>query len=351
MREIRGYRLHLAGIAVLGVITAPLCWLLPLALGITLDSYLGEKPLYAPFGLPVLDALMPAWLAEMHVGDDDRFGYLLFAAGLVLFGTVVTQAFTFAKRLLGTYTRERLVLGLRMRLFGHVERLSLSYHDQEGPSESTFRIMMDTAVIPGLLLTGFIPSLQSLAMVSAISVFIIWVNAKLALFVFFIAPLLLLISWPFGRSLRRQWHDIKALDSTLLGRLQEVFSAVRLVKAFGKEQRETDRLLELAEKGLWAKFRVAVTQGKFAALTAICTALGTIAFMILGTRMVKGGELQLGQLAMLGVLMMQFFSPLHMLVGLIASMQSSLASAVINMISNALPAQCLTKGSEELAAR
>jgi len=318
MSEMRGYRGHLVGIAVLGVVVAPLSLLQPLALGVTVDSYLGDQPLY-----PVLQTFMPDVLAGM----DGRLGYLLFAAGLVLFAAVANQAMGFTKRLLTTYTRERLILALRMRLFGHVERLSLSYHDQEGPSESTFRIMMDTAVIPGLLLQGLIPSLQALALVLAISTAIVWLSAKLAFFVFLIAPVLLLISWPFGKSLRRQWHEIKALDTSMLGRLQELFSAVRLVKAFGKEQRETDQLLELAEKGLWAKFRVTVTQGKFSAITSICTALGTIGFLIIGSRMVKGGELQLGELIMLGALMVQFYSPLQLLVGQIASMQSALASA------------------------
>jgi len=328
MKEMSGYRAHLTGIAVLGVVMAPLGLLLPLALKITADSYLNSQPLY-----PVLDALMPDALKEM----EGRFGYLLFAVGLVILGVVATQILAFTKRLLGTYTREKLVLNLRMRLFGHVERLSLSYHDQEGPSESTFRIMMDTAVIPGLMLTGLIPSLQSFAYVVAISIVLVALSVKLALFVFLIAPLLLLISWPFGRSLRRQWHEIKTLDTSMLGRLQEVFSAVRLVKAFGKEQRETDQLLDLAERGLWAKFRVARTQGIFTALTALCTALGTVIFMILGARMVRGGELQLGELIMVGGLMIQFYSPLQMLVGLIASLQSSLASAerALNLLDKA----------------
>lgn len=328
MHELQGYRIHLVGIAFIGILMTPLTLLQPLALKIAVDNYLNGRPLH-----PALDAFLPSALAGM----DNCFGILLFATGLVVLAAGVNQTLAFVKKLLRTYTKERLVLGLRTRLFGHVERLSLSYHDQEGPSESTFRIMMDTAVIPGLLLEGLIPSLQAFALLVVMSAAILLASVKLALFVFLVAPLLLLISWPFGRRLRRQWHEIKELDTTLLGRLQEIFSAVRLVKAFGKEQREMDRILDLAEKGLWARFRVAVTQGKFSALTALCTALGTAGFMLVGAKMVKEGEMEIGSLIFIAALLVQFFSPLQLLVGQIASLQSALASAerALNLLDRA----------------
>jgi ATP-binding cassette subfamily B protein len=187
--------------------------------------------------------------------------------------------------------------------------------------------MMDTAVIPGLLLQGVIPSIQALALVIAISVAIVVLSWQLALFALAVGPLLLLISWPFGRSLRRQWHEIKELDTSLLTRLQEVFSAVRLVKTYGKERREQDQLLALAERGLWAKVRVNVTQGKFNAINALFTAVATAGFLIFGARMVKQGSLALGDLVMISALLMQFYSPLQLLVGQVASLQSALASA------------------------
>jgi len=315
---MRGYRPHLVGVALLGVIAAPLSLLQPYALKIVLDNYLGDRP------VPEwLDPLVPGFL----LGLDGRIGILLFAAGLVVVAALLNQGLGFSRKLLQTYTRERLVLGLRTRLVGHVERLSLSYHDQEGPSEPTFRVMMDTAVIPGLLLQGLIPSIQALALVLAIGVAIVLLSWKLALFALAVGPLLLLISWPFGRSLRRQWHAIKELDTSLLTRLQEVFAAVRLVKTYGKERRERDQLLTIAEQGLWAKVRVSVTQGKFTALTGLCTALATAGFLILGARMVKQGSMALGDLVMIAALLVQFYSPLQLLVGQVASLQSALASA------------------------
>ena len=318
MTEMRGYRSHLVGIALLGAVIAPLALMKPLALKIAIDSYLGDDPLPGPIDAVVPDALL---------GMDDRFGYLLLAAGMVVIVAILHQSLTFSRRLLRTYTKERLVLGFRTRLFGHVERLSLSYHDKEGPSESTFKVLMDTAVIPGVLLDGLIPSLQALVMLSVIAVVIVALSPTLALIAVLIAPILLLISWPFGRSLRKQWHAIKELDTSVMGRLQEAFSAVRVIKTFGREEGETDKLFELAERSVGARVRVAITQGKFQAATAIAMAGGSAVFLVIGAQMVRGGELALGDLVMIAALMVQFYAPLQLVVGQVASMQSALASA------------------------
>jgi ATP-binding cassette subfamily B protein len=187
--------------------------------------------------------------------------------------------------------------------------------------------MVDTAVIPGILLESMIPMLQALAMLIAIGAVTISLSPTLALIGLAIAPLMLILSWPFGKSLRKQWHEIKDLDTSVMGRLQEVFAAVRVIKSFGKEQGETDRLFKLAEKGVDLRMKVAITQGKFTALTKLCTALATAAFLFVGAGMVRDNQMALGDLMMVGALMVQFFSPLQLLIGQIATMQSSLASA------------------------
>lgn len=220
--EMRGHRKRLAAIALIGALIAPLALLQPLAMKIAVDNYLHDNDLPEAVAF-----LVPTALLEL----DERLGYLLLAAGLVLFVTVVTQILNFVRRMIRVYTKEHMALGFRTRLFGHVERLSLSYHDEKGPSESTFRILMDTATIPAILLDGLIPSLQSMVLLIAISAVILTISPSLAFVAIAVAPVLLLISLPFGKSLRRQWHTIKELDASILGRLQEVFSAVRVVKS------------------------------------------------------------------------------------------------------------------------
>ena len=230
VREVHGYRWNFTGIALLGALGAPLAVLTPLAMMIFIDCQVGDQPLPGP-----LTAVLPPSLIS-------KPGPLIIAVGLLLLAALLTQALNFVRGLLRARTNENLVLGFRTRLFGHVERLTLSYHDEKGPSEATFRVLMDTAVIPAILLDGLIPMLQNLVLILVMGGIILTLSWKLAVVVVAVAPLMVLLSWPFGKSLRRQWHVIKDLDSQALSLLQEVFGAVRVIKAFGKEDLETDRL-------------------------------------------------------------------------------------------------------------
>ena len=303
---------HFGGILALSVAAAPIALLTPLALKVVLDNYIGGAPL--PSGL--------AWLP----GEGEHHA-LIAAATLILFATFSHQCIAYIRKLLRAWTNESLVLGFRARMFPHVERLSLSYHDEEGPSDSTFRVLFDTAVVPALMLDGLIPFVGSLALLIAMVSVIITTSWQIALVALSIAPLMLLASWPFGRVLRRQWHEIKELDSAALALLQEVFSAVRVVKAFGQEKLETERLIQLAKESMRAKVQVARTQGKFDVIMGTLTALGTLGVFVVGGLQVKNGNLTLGAMAMAAWLLAQVYGPLQLLIGQIASLQSSLASA------------------------
>lgn len=303
-------------ILALGVVAVPLSLVPPYAIKVAVDSYLGDEPLHPAFHAVLPDAWLTAALSP-----------LLLAVGLVVGTAVVRGVLAYGRKVLQSWTRERLVLGFRKRLFPHVERLSLTYHDEKGASDSTFRVLMDTAVIPAVVLDGLLPFVSSFALLVVFAIVILSLSWKLALVALAIAPVLLLVSWPFGRKLRAQWHEIKELDSAAMSLLQEVFSTVRVIKAFGREELETSRLIDVASRSMDSKVRVAKTQGRFDFWLGLMFAVGTAAVLGVGAWQVETGQLSLGDFFMVATLLAQFYAPLQLVVGQIASLQSSLASA------------------------
>ena len=316
LREQRGAEPQLAAILLLGLVAAPLALLPALAMKIAVDGFVGGAPLP-----PLLEALVPEAVARSVTGK------LVVAAALLVGVTVVSQLLSLARRVITTSTQARLMLGLLARIFPHLGRLSLSWHDRKGASDSTYRVLFDTAVIPEVVLEGLLPFLASLATLTAMSWMVVHLSWPLAVVALLVAPALMFVSWPFGARLRRQWHDVKALNSSAMSLIQEVLSGMRVVKAFGQEEAETARLLELGRQSLQARVRVSVTHGWFDLFMATITAVGTAAVLGIGAAQVKSGALTLGELAMVGTLLAQLYAPLHTIVGQIASLQSSLASA------------------------
>src|SRR5206468_1568646 len=70
---------------------------------------------------------------------------------------LLSQLQELGSSLLRAYTGERLVLGFRAQLFRHAQRLSLSYHDAKGTSDSMYRIQYDAPSIQYIAIDGVIP--------------------------------------------------------------------------------------------------------------------------------------------------------------------------------------------------
>src|SRR5713226_9099561 len=109
--------------------------------------------------------------------------------------------------------------------------------------------------------------------------------------------------------------------------VQEVLSAVRIVKAFGQEDREQQRFLHHSRESVWARIRIAIAEGGFGLLVGLIIATGTAAVLFIGTRHVQSGVLTLGGLLMVMTYISQLYGPLETLSSMAAHMQGSLVSA------------------------
>jgi ATP-binding cassette subfamily B protein len=228
---------------------------------------------------------------------------------------------------LRTYTSQKIALGLRARIFPHVQRLSLSFHDERGTSDTIYRILYDTTVVPAVLIDGIIPLVTAVVTLAAMGWIVVTLSPPLAAIALVIAPVLFLISRPFGRRLREQWHALKEFESSALKVLQEVLTSLRVVKAFGREEAEKDRLMDVATRGMKSQVEIVSTKAKFDVMVGLITAAGTATVLFKGMLLVKGGDLTLGELLMVVAYLAYLYGPISTIVGQIANLQSSLASA------------------------
>jgi ATP-binding cassette subfamily B protein len=316
LRQVRPYWPRLLGIFLLGLLAIPLTLLLPLPLKIAVDSVLGSHPLP-----DFLEGLLPAAVTRSETG------LLLLAAGLAVAVPLLAHLLGLASSLLTASASERLVLNFRAQLFGHAQRLSLAYHDAKGTADSTYRIQSDAACLRYLTVDGLIPFVTAAGTLAGMIYLIVRIDWQLAAVALSVAPVLFLTSWAYRPRLRRQSREVKKLESSALSVVQEVLAALRIVKAFGQEDREQERLLRRSREGMSARLRLLVFEGSFGLLISLATALGTAAVLFIGTRHVKAGVLTLGDLLLVMVYLAQLYTPLKTMGKKAASFQSHLASA------------------------
>src|SRR5207245_11064710 len=127
--------------------------------------------------------------------------------------------------------------------------------------------------------------------------------------------------------MRRQSRHVKKLEAAALAVAHETLGALRVVKAFGQEARETERFVGRSRDGMIARLRFALLEGRFGLFVGLTTAAGTAAVLFIGVQHVQAGIITLGQLLMVLGYLAQLYDPLKTISRKAAGIQAYLASA------------------------
>jgi ATP-binding cassette, subfamily B, bacterial len=315
-REAGPYWLHLVGALCLSLLSVPLVLLSPLPLKIAVDSVIGTHP--AP---DFLAALLPAAILST------RESLLIVVAGLLIFISSLHLFQLMCTAWLRTYIGERLVLEFRTKLFHQAQRLSLAYHDARGAADSTFRIQWDAPHVRYLLLEAAIPFCTACMMLIGMIYVISRINWQLALIALTISPIILAISQAYRVHLRKLAHNVTTLESSAASIVQEVLGALRVVKAFGREDFEGARFGRRANEGFEARIHYEAAEAVFSLVIGISLAAGTAIVLYIGVRQVQSGAITLGDLLLVMSYLLQLYEPLRLISEIIGRLQLHLASA------------------------
>ncbi|HYT82489.1 MAG TPA: ATP-binding cassette domain-containing protein [Gemmatimonadales bacterium] len=304
-----------AGVFLVGLLASPLALLAPLPLKIAVDTVLGPRPLPG-----FLAALLPA------AATRSPSGLLVLVAALAILIALATQLQVAAQKYLTVLAGERLQLDFRARLFRHLQRLSLTYHDTIGTADSVYRIQQDAPAIRSLVIDGFIPLVSSAVTLAGMIYVTILLDWQLALVALAASPPLLLIARAYRPRLRSQSRDVRRLESVALGVVHEVLGALRVVKVFGQEQREGDRFVRRSGDGVRGRVGLALAEGGFSIAIGVITAVSMTIVLFLGISHVRSGLLSLGDLLLVMGYVAKLYDPMKTISRKTATLQGYLAS-------------------------
>jgi ATP-binding cassette subfamily B protein len=307
---------HIIAFLLLSLLTTPLALLSPLPLKIAVDSILGSQP-------------PPAWASHLlPTGAWARPSLAVASvAALVVVLAGLTLLHQTALTMLRMYVGERLVMNVREQLFRHVHRLSLTYHDVAGSSDSVYRIQHDATAIQTLVVESIVPLISACFMIFGMLYVTAQLSLKLALVSLAVCPPLVLLSVVFRPRLRQRWRDAKDLESSAHSLAQETLGSVRVVKAFSREEHEHARFRAQHKLGMSARMRAMLQEYVYALLTGLVVASGTAAVLYLGVRDTLSGDLLLGNLLLIISYLKQLYDPLRTIGQQFASKQKAMASA------------------------
>ncbi|UCE02614.1 MAG: ABC transporter ATP-binding protein [Candidatus Latescibacterota bacterium] len=316
LRQARPYWGRILGLFLLSLLSTPLALLTPLPVKVVVDSVIGTDP---------LPTFLVALLPDSVLGS--RESILIIAVLLVVAVALLKQVQHLTSSVLRASTAQNVVRAFRAHLFRHVQRLSPTYHDSKGIADAAYRIQKDADSIHYVTIEGVIPFVTSTFTLLSMIYVVVRLDWQLSLVALAVTPALFVMTRHYRINLRRRSRSARRLEGQAIGIVYEVLSALRVVKAFGQEERELARFESAAQKGVVQRVRLAASQGGLGLLVGLTTAAGTAAILLLGTRHVLSGELLLGELLLVMSYLTQLYQPMRTISKKVASLQGHLASA------------------------
>jgi ATP-binding cassette subfamily B protein len=197
-----------------------------------------------------------AWLAGKmaeYIGKGDVQS-IIYYAGIAAIVFILRGFAQYGQDTFMAKSALQIALDLRVFVYSHLQRLSLDYFQDAKAGDLAYRLTEDIERIGEVVkkfCQQFIPSILQLIVVLA---YIIYVNWQLTIATFVVAPLIaILITW-FGGKLLELTRKSQGKVSNMSSLIAEVFSGIRLVRAFSAEEYEIERFAQEAEKNRRSQF-------------------------------------------------------------------------------------------------
>ncbi|MDQ4069090.1 MAG: ABC transporter ATP-binding protein/permease, partial [Actinomycetota bacterium] len=245
---------------------------------------------------------------------------LLVAAGVFRF------AVAHVRRWIGGRVSLSVQYDLRNAIYEHLQRLDFARHDDFQTGQLVSRAGSDVGLIQGLL--AFLPlATGSLVMVLISVVVMAVLSPLLTLVSLVVVPAILWIAVRLRDSVfPASWHA-QQRAAEVAGVVEEAVSGVRVVKGFGQEQRELERLAERSEDLFASRLRAVKIQARYGSALAAVPALGQVAVLAFGGWLALEGRISIGTFLAFSTYLFQLVGPVRMLSSLTVIAQQARAGA------------------------
>jgi ATP-binding cassette subfamily B protein len=176
---------------------------------------------------------------------------------VTMFGFVIHKTAQYGQDSLMSKAALEAALRLRIHIYSHLQRLSLAYFEKSQTGDLVYRLTEDVDRIGEVIKKLFQDFVPSMLQVLVILVYMLWLNWQLTIATFILVPALaFLVGW-FGEQMLKYSHRSQDRISDLSSQLTEVFSGIRLVRAFAAEDYAIERFTEESERNRSARYKAA----------------------------------------------------------------------------------------------
>lgn len=277
--------------------------------------------IFTSLGIPL------PWILKIiidHGTDSPSLLILLLGAIVVIY--VLREIFFYVSHYLFYYTGNRILFGVRVKLFKHLQSLSLRFYQEYRTGKLISNILTDVNMLNGMVSTVLVNLVIHLFTIVCILFALFIMSPSLSLVCFFLVPLQILNFSYFRWSMRKDSVLLRERMSEVSASLAETINGIKVVKSFGKERTESREFVEM----LRPTFDVSMSLNMKSAYTWIISEVINITTIVIalgwGGMMVYYGHMSIGELVAYYTYLSMLTGPLNALSGLSSSISDGMTS-------------------------
>ena len=290
--------LSFALVAVIGETSADL--LEPWPLKIVVDQLAQSKPL-------------PPWMTWLvsHTVGQNKVAVLNFAVLAVAVIAIVGAVSSYAEKYFTTSVGQWVMHDLRRTLYQHIHRLSLADHDEKRTGDLISRVTSDIEAIQDFITAALLGMLVNVLTLAGMIGVMFYLNWRFTLIALSVSPVLFLVVYFFTIRIKKASRAVRQKESELVSIVQEVFSSIRVVKAFAREDYEQRRFEEQSLENVEMALRARGVKAKLSPIVEVIVAVGTCLVLWYGARLVLAGDLSAGLLIVFLLYLGKMYKPMR----------------------------------------
>jgi ATP-binding cassette, subfamily B, bacterial len=218
---------------------------------------------------------------------------------------------------------ESFLRDLRLRVFAHLQRLSMPYYDREKAGIIISRMTSDVDAMQELVQMGLLHFVSAVMLLGLALVLLTLVSWQLMLVCAIAIPFVVIASVKFQRDSNRAYLTVRDRIGNTLSSLQEGIAGVRVIQAFGRQQVEAERFASGNRELYDAHMDSVKVQSWYVPVIEFAGHFTTAVAIGVGGWMVTQDTLTLGAVAFFVLTLSNLFEPIQQLSQLFNQLQSS----------------------------
>lgn len=205
---------------------------------------------------------------------------------------------------------QRVVAGLRERMWAKLIRLRVGYFDQHSSGETVSRVVNDTGIVRNLITDHFPSFITGIISIIGAVIILVVLDWKMTLVMMISVPLTMAVMFPLGRKMAKISRNLQDETAHFTGHVQQTLGEIRLMKSSTAEDTEETRGVE----GIDKLFKLGMKEAKIYALIAPLMYLVVMVVIVsiigYGGIRVANGEMSTGSLVAFLLYLFQIIVPM-----------------------------------------